>query len=201
MIGIRNSLLILCIFATWAIGCSSVTSHYSLEPETRNGWQPDPNNDDRVAVFSGKGFYMRISVPISGSTQHFVGPCLLPIIPKTKEWPQPLQIQMYIRTDNGAKPQLRANDWIVHLRSRDMEGAFGNEVFKDTTPVRIDGPVKEGDGWSATLAFSEYDNMFIDFRLQGGFGLSGQHYTIPDLVFERNGNLDYTPYTTKILDM
>lgn len=54
----------------------------------------------------------------------------------------------------------------------------------------------------ADLTFGAYDNQFLDFRLAPlELRVNGRAIRTPPLQFERESDLDYTPFTTKILDL
>ena len=178
-------------------GCSSLRSHYSMVPVEEAEWKTQGDG----AAYRSEAFEINIRVPISGTWQHSMGPCLLPAIPITRDLPQPLQIWIRVQAKSSAKVQLNRNDWVAVLRAQEFGETFPDDieirsqVASDSLEQLEDGSVRY------RFVFSHFDNEFEDFILKGSILVNGKKVDLPALAFERESDLDYTPYTTKILDL
>ena len=174
--------------------CSSLESFYSLEPEDGQGWA---KMSDGTAQYRTNDFKVILSVPFSGSKRHSFGPCIFPVIPQVKENPRSLILDLMIETSEPARIETSKERWSAVLRSRNMDGLFGDEEFRRVQPYDVGGGQKDDRRYVGPVIFSEFDNSFIDLEIKGGFSLDGKSVELPVIRFDRESDIEYTPFTTE----
>ncbi|MEQ8350739.1 MAG: hypothetical protein RH862_04600 [Leptospiraceae bacterium] len=177
--------------------CSSLRSHYSMVPIQEAGWQVSENS----AIYRTEDFQVRINVPLSGTWQHSMGPCLIPVLPVTRDLPRPLEVWIEFETSPGSRIDLKKDEWLASLRAQEFGETFPDDYQIESKVASAYEETTETGGTRFKLFFDRYDNEFVDFNLKGTIYLNGKIVPLPLLSFERESDLDYTPFTTKILDL
>ncbi len=177
--------------------CSSLRSLYSMVPVQETGWQII---SDR-AVFRDGTHEIQVYVPLSGSWQHSMGPCLLPVLPVTRDFPRPLEIWVDVKSSNAKGIELEGSDWLATLRAQEFGETFPDDYEIKSRVASLTREKLSEDELRYRLTFSQFDNEFEDFSVQGALKVNGKRVAVPSIQFERQSDLDYTPFTTKILDL
>ena len=195
--------LLIALFLLPGMGCSSLTSHYSMEPQEESGWTVRSEYSGRVASFREPGLELDIVTPFfGGSKQHSLGPCLFPVIPLGKVMSGPgLQLRISVRPDEASRIEIKPEDWTIRLRTRNMEGMFGEVVVEEAAPTAFYDLEGQGQLPEASLHYGIYGPSVESFSVQGAVWLDGRRIELPLPEFETVGTLQYIPYTTQILNL
>ncbi len=181
------------------------------------------------AVYTTPDFQLSAWVPFSGSRRVAFGPCLLPIVPGTKEFPQNLNVVLAIAPADGAQLRIMPDEWravlgkgddltqlevdtvvrpfrIVSRAMADLDPLGGESLVSQAGDRPAPARMMPGEAQRFRLVFPEYDNRFDGFVLRGlrietVAGPNRSVHEIPGLRFESTSRGRYTPFTTKILDL
>ncbi|MCR9145082.1 MAG: hypothetical protein NXI24_22780 [bacterium] len=229
---LRNPRIQICAVALIAwlpAACSTYHSHYYQEPQengagwsVRTGESPFAIGSQYYADYQGDGVKISATVPLSGSRQHFAGPCLLPVLPIRQDRPQSLAVHIAIETDAGRSLSARPGLWNALTQGENPVDSFAADDLKTARPYRVSlldesgASLAErsefpGEAWRARwrggaelriVYFDAYDLDFYRFTLSNmTLTVDGNDLRLPPLVFERESRGSYTPFTTKILDV
>lgn len=184
-------------------GCSSLSSNYWMEAQQDNGWIASPQPYGSLASFTEQGLAVELSAPyFGGSKQHSLGPCLFPFIPLGKLMPGPgLELRISVRLPEPRRIQIKPEDWTIRIRTRNMEGMFGEEIIQEAAPSMTYGTEGQGSLTDAKLMYQVYGHAVESFTVQGAIRVDNRRIELPVLEFEKEGTLHYVPYTTQFLNL